>query len=439
MDATMDLSSLLEAPAWDANTVAQVRRAAFESPRQIDLFRQHLSRLLSQDDRLAALRAGVGQFLLGQFAQACEQLKLAPEGDVKRYFLGLAVRELGQYDAAIAELSRAQERGWPEADVAMQTVETLRRAGRLDEAEKQLNRHARAGQEWAEWHYQRGALLEQRGDGEQAIEAISRALEIDGNHQGACFHMALLMSAVGEIEQAVNYYRRCIQTPPAPVNALINLAVLYEDQDQYDLAIRCLQEVMRVDPNHQRAKLYLKDALAGLTQKYDEVQERARDKRTAVLEIPITDFELSVRSRNCLKKMNIHTLGDLLRVSETELLSYKNFGETSLNEIRAVLAQKGLRLGQSAEGEGSDAQRSAANLAAGAIEEDDILNHSVDELELSVRSRRCLERLGLRTLGDLASRTEAELMAAKNFGTTSLSEIKEQLEVHGLSLRSLEE
>src|SRR2546423_10967717 len=68
-----------------------------------------------------------------------------------------------------------------------------------------------------------------------------------------------------------------------------------------------------------------------------------------VLEIPVTDFELSVRSRNCLKKMNIRTLGDLTRVTEQQLLSSKNFGETSLQEIREMMQAKGLRLGQSIE------------------------------------------------------------------------------------------
>jgi len=38
--------------------------------------------------------------------------------------------------------------------------------------------------------------------------------------------------------------------------------------------------------------------------------------------------------------MNINTLGDLLRISEAELLAYKNFGETSLNEIKVMLKQK---------------------------------------------------------------------------------------------------
>ena len=65
-----------------------------------------------------------------------------------------------------------------------------------------------------------------------------------------------------------------------------------------------------------------------------------------VLSIPVTDFELSVRSRNCLQKMGIMTLGDLCRCTEQELLASKNFGETSLIEIKEMLASKGLRLGQ---------------------------------------------------------------------------------------------
>ena len=83
---------------------------------------------------------------------------------------------------------------------------------------------------------------------------------------------------------------------------------------------------------------------------YDDEDHRSGGSRNAVLDIPVTDFELSVRSRNCLKKMNIKTLGDLLKTTEQELLSYKNFGETSLNEIKQLLAHKGLRLGQAVDG-----------------------------------------------------------------------------------------
>jgi DNA-directed RNA polymerase subunit alpha len=58
----------------------------------------------------------------------------------------------------------------------------------------------------------------------------------------------------------------------------------------------------------------------------------------------------------------------------------------------------------------------------------------VAELELSVRSRRCLQRLNVVTLGDLLHYSEADLLATRNFGATSLSEIKTRLTEFGLQL-----
>ena len=65
----------------------------------------------------------------------------------------------------------------------------------------------------------------------------------------------------------------------------------------------------------------------------------------------------------------------------------------------------------------------------------EVLNRPIDELDLSVRSRRCMERLGVRTVRELINKTEVELMAAKNFGMTSLNEIKRKLAEMGLALR----
>ena len=69
----------------------------------------------------------------------------------------------------------------------------------------------------------------------------------------------------------------------------------------------------------------------------------------------------------------------------------------------------------------------------------EILSKTVADLELSVRSRKALQRLNINTVGELATRTEAELLGCKNFGQTSLNEIKPQLGTYGLSLRKLEE
>ena len=103
---------------------------------------------------------------------------------------------------------------------------------------------------------------------------------------------------------------------------------------EYDKALKCVEQVLKFHPNNQRAILFKKDIESSKTMLYDEEIEKTKDQRNRTLETPISDFELSVRSRNCLKKMNINTIGDLLRITEAELLAYKNFGETSLNEIK---------------------------------------------------------------------------------------------------------
>ena len=55
-----------------------------------------------------------------------------------------------------------------------------------------------------------------------------------------------------------------------------------------------------------------------------------------------------------------------------------------------------------------------------------------------MRDRKALQMLGINSVGDLATRTEAELMGVKNFGSTSLDEIKERLASFGLELRTLD-
>ena len=181
----------------------------------------------------------------------------------------------------------------------------------------------------------------------------------------------------------------------------------------------------------------MKDVQASRDMYYDEEHARDLAKRSAMFDTPVTDFELSVRARNCLKKMQIRTLGDLLKITEAELLSYRNFGETSLVEIKSMLSFKGLRLGQGLDGHFSRVRREIYEQLKGTAPES-VLHKPISVLDLSVRARKALQLLNLQTLGDLATRTEAELMGVKNFGATSLTEIKGKLADFGLYLRSLE-
>lgn len=289
----------------------------------------------------------------------------------------------------------------------------------------------------AEEFYRKGQEAEAQGQHDKAVEFYERALHENPDHEEACFRLAVLYDRQADDAKAIELYERICTSHPVHLNALMNLAILYEDNNHYEEAHRCLLAVLKANPNHHRARLFLKDVDSARSM-YVEDDEMREDRRSAVLEIPINDFELSVRSRNCLKKMNVHNLGDLLKVSEAELLAYKNFGETSLNEIKALLASKGLRLGQLADESKSAVVRRPAPAVVGNAPPE-ILAKSVADLELSVRSRKALQRLNITSVGDLAARTEAELLGCKNFGQTSLNEIKQVLATAGLSLRKLEE
>ena len=78
-------------------------------------------------------------------------------------------------------------------------------------------------------------------------------------------------------------------------------------------------------------------------------EEKKVSQIDPVLLRPVDDLELTVRSANCLKAENIYYIGDLIQRSETELLKTPNLGRKSLNEIKEVLASRGLTLGMKLE------------------------------------------------------------------------------------------
>ena len=287
----------------------------------------------------------------------------------------------------------------------------------------------------ADEFFRKGTDAEAQGLHEKAVEFFERALNENPDHELACFRLAVLYDRQADDAKAIELYERLCTSQPVHLNALVNLAILYEDNNHYEEARRCLRAVLDTDINHQRARLFMKDVESARSMFINDDDQG--DRQNTLLTAPITDFELSVRSRNCLKKMNIKNLGDLLKVTEPELLAFKNFGETSLNEIKALLTAKNLRLGQTADDTRVVPKRpvppSLTDVAP------DVLNKSVSDLELSVRSRKALQRLNLNTVAELAARTEAELLGCKNFGQTSLTEIKQQLGTLGLSLRKLED
>jgi DNA-directed RNA polymerase subunit alpha len=440
-ESMIDLKALLvEREDCDAGTVQQLRNGLAQGGTQYRTLRDVadiLQKKLEGATGVAAkrwhLKLGIARFFLGHLGDAIEQLRHA-EGALANFYLARALASRHEYDDALKALERAEKAGYTASQVNLQRAGIHRQKGEVPQSRAILRKLEDLSSHSAEYHFQLASINLAEGDRTGAISHLERSVELDPSHAGALFQLGHANDLAGNDDEAISYYERCINHPPVHVGALMNLGVLYEDNDKYDKAEECYRKILAANPTDEQARLFYKDAHASLTMYYSPDEEQAFSRFSQVLEIPVTDFELSVRSRNCLKKMNIRTLGDLTRVTEQQLLSSKNFGETSLEEIKEIMASKGLRLGQSLE-EGAQYDLRYRPKQAVSEQEQAVLSKPVGDLNLSVRARKCMNRLGLNTLGDLVQRTADELLESKNFGMTSLNEVREKLAQFGLTLR----
>lgn len=438
---TTDVRALLDRTPFDASAVADLREVLGRDPSRYRTLRDAVAAMREREKGHMKpetyLRLGVGEVLLGRYPSGLENLAKAGDIGLAHYHRGIALENLQRWSEAADAFAAAGKSGYDAKGAELHRAGVLRRAGKLEEAQAILKEVEKQGASSAEYHYQRGSLLAADGELEAASIEFEKALAIDRDHTGALFELAYINDLYGNDEAAVDYYKRCTQRPPVPLAALINLGVLYEDEMRFREAENCYRQVLAFDPNHPRARLFFRDCRASKDMYYDEDEIHRYSVLRQLLEIPVTDFELSVRSRNCLRKMNIRTLGDLTRTTEAALLASKNFGETSLSEIKEMMTSKGLRLGMALEGGerpgGAAHHEPVEELSQ---EEKALLAKPIADLNLSVRARKCTTKLGIQTVGELIVHTGDELMECKNFGVTSLNEVREKLGELGLKLKN---
>jgi DNA-directed RNA polymerase subunit alpha len=416
-----EINRLLEAISLDMAQYRVLRDAAEE--------------LRTKEDVSPAgkVRLGVCLFILGHFDDAIETLRQGDGGALAHFYIAKSYLVSEQYDTAVEAFEAARKAGYDSDACALGRAETLRSNGKAEKALALLDDLSGAVEQTADYLAQRGATIAALGGNPNEVVALyERAEESDHNHAGALFGLALENDRRGNDGAAMELYRRCASRYPSHVGSLLNLGLLYEDRDKYGQAAQCYQRILDAYPTNQVAMLFLKDTEASSDQYYDEDAQKKTDRMSHVLSVPVTDFELSVRSRNCLQKMGIMTLGDLCRCTEQELLASKNFGETSLVEIGEMLQSKGLGLGQFAP-ERHEAE--AFEPESLTPDEQALLERPIAELNLSVRARKCMIRLGINTIAELVRRTGDDLLECKNFGVTSLNEVREKLTLQSLKLR----
>ena len=361
-------------------------------------------------------RLAVLAYALDRFADAEEHLD--PKEAFCQALLGMIYAELGELKDAISNLTAAGKT-LPEAKAELTRV--LVAAGELDDAEKAL-----AGvTDPAERDFLQGLILEARNNVEGAIKAFESALEHQADHVEAAFKIGVLLDRIGDDDLSAEHYLVCADTNPAYLPGVTNLGMLYEERGEANAAIDCFRQVLAYNPRDTRVLSLLRDARASRAMYYDEREERERERMEKIMSTSVNDFELSVRSRNCLAKMSIFTLGDLLRITEAEMLSYKNFGETSLKEVKEMLAVRNLRLGMYREGE----ERSLSKA------DQKVLGESIERLELSNKTSTVLENLGVSRIGDLVQYTDLDLYKAPGSGQSVVQELSTGLGAYGVGLR----
>jgi len=435
--ADFDLDKLLNTETITRETVVYVKEHAYKDrdnreklDKKIEAIRADLKK--EHDGprvKDLTLLLGIGEWIVGKVNEAAVLLKEVKSRKIGSYYLGKCYLELGDYGTALECFERAMKTDTVEFDIAMDIVETKRKGGSIDGALKDIKAYSQSHGDNAELHYQWGRCLDAMGEYQEAFDKYEQSLQIDPNHAKSLFRQAFNYDMDGEDEKAIEYYERCTKLNPTYKNAYINLGILYEDNGDADDAAYCFETVLDADPMNARAALFFKDAKSSLAMYYDEEISKRQGKDSEVLGIPISDFELSVRSKNCLEKMNIRTLRDLTKVTESDLLSFKNFGETSLNEIKAILGQKGLRLGQALE---SDKETEMEFLNKGTPAD---LVESIADVEFSPRCRSLLVKAGIETIDDLADKTEDEL-AEMGITEDCLDEVKDILSRRDLTLIS---
>jgi DNA-directed RNA polymerase subunit alpha len=425
-----------------AEEIRQLEQAvAADQIRELRMEANALLNEIEEGDKSKAktISAGLAFYFVGDH-DAAEALlgKAAASDAIAAFYLGHALHALGRFEESAAAFESARKQGYDAVQSLLFEAGAARAGRDVDRAEKLLKQASQGGattKAGAEYCYQMGCVLADKGDTYGAVEYFERAIDMSPQHSRALFWLANENALRGNDEEAIKLYERSLSKAPMHLSALMNLGLLYEDAENYGAAAFCFRRVVEVDPTHQRARLYLKDIDAAADMYYDEDSLKNQARMQQILEIPVTDFELSVRSRNCLQKMGIRNLGDLTRVSEQDLLGGKNFGETSLQEIKDMMVSKGLRLGQTLVGKDRSRDLSFVHEQLDPAQQA-LLGRTVSDLNLSVRARKCMTRLGIASLGELVLRTPDELLESKNFGVTSLNEVRGKLAELGLKLRN---
>jgi DNA-directed RNA polymerase subunit alpha len=391
-----------------------------------------VARSLSSENKIET-RKGIVLWLLGRDTEAVARLEAVRPSREGAFITTLACLTSGNYQRAGEHLHKARELGGESIPFGLLQAELAIKGGKAEDGRASLDRLPKKADELAETHYLRGLACDFLGDRDDALGHYDKALEIDPVHPKSLFRIAFLHDLHGDESRSQEIYETLRQHRPRHINAIINLGLLLEDRGDYPKAVACYEAVLDADPNHARARLYLRDAKASLNMYYDEDLMRKEQKLEQLLSTPLTEFQLSMRAQNCLSRLGIKSLSQLIAKTEDELLETPNFGQATLKEIKELLTARGLTLSTT---RGVPVRARDLVRLQDQTEREGILAKPVTDFEWSERIRKAFEKMKIRALGEVVSKTEQDFLTCENFGQTSLKELKKRLGQMGLMLKA---
>jgi len=431
-----DFSLLFTKEDLSLSDIRKIRRGARYNPRNRRKFRKMLQEGVSSDlpEKTVRERTGIGWWIMNEFEEARKVLAEA-DTDLSRCVHALSLRDQGKTAEAVSYLESLPAGAKKGKNVRIATALLLYAVGAVERGEMIAEHLFAAHPEDPEVMKVKAMYAAETGEAETALEIYREVLKREPADEETLFHYARFLERIGEDRKALRCYEKAANVFPTHVNTVLNLGQKYYEMGDTEKAAFCFKRVLKIHPTHALARRFLVDISATDNMYYDEKKAKEKEELNKILQIPVSDFELSVRSRNCLNRMNIRTLGDLIKKTEADLLAYKNFGETSLAEIKRMLASKGLYLGQAKDMQNQELKEKHKRKILN-ITDHELMEKSVKDLELSVRATKCLDRLNIKTFGELIRYSEEDLLKVRNFGQTSLAEIKQKLASYGLSLKN---
>ncbi|MFO0946430.1 MAG: tetratricopeptide repeat protein [Planctomycetota bacterium] len=219
-----------------------------------------------------------------------------------QFYYGLSLTEQSKYEDTIKKaLTGASKAGYAASEVALHKAAALRGLGKYEESLETLRSLESYVHKSAEYLYQYGAVLNATGDVEASIPYFEQAVAADPRHAGALFQLAYHNDMNGNDDEAIGLYERCLQLPPREVGTLINLGIHAKTRNVMtrprSAMTRCSAPIQTM-----AVPVCFTATPASTSQLYDEDAERRSDRYNAVLDIPVTDFELSVTAAIASKR-----------------------------------------------------------------------------------------------------------------------------------------